>query len=373
MVTLILFTTLFFAVVTTPIVHKLAVRIDFVAYPRSDRAHAIPTPLMGGVAIYLGLALPISLMVLTIILFLPDYVDESLPLDELSVILASGTVLALVGLWDDWQTLQPRIKLLAEFLAISLVPFTTDVRISMPVPEAINVILTYLWLLYIMNAFNYLDNMDGAAAMTSVVAASFFAVIAVINGQFLVASMAAAMVGTSFGFLRYNLFDAHRKIFMGDVGSLFLGFLLAVLGVMLRFEAESPLITWPVPVLVLGIPIFDTAMVFISRTRRGKSFFSGGVDHTSHRLARLNLGHYGVPFALGLIGAALGCAAILVMHSDFFDSAVIQVTVVIAALYTLYKLEISATYEFRTGTPSQTSEAAVKEELRIAEVSTPSS
>jgi UDP-GlcNAc:undecaprenyl-phosphate GlcNAc-1-phosphate transferase len=351
MATLTLLIALFFAVIATPLVRQLAINIDFVARPRSDRAHSIPTPLMGGVALYLGLTLPIVIIALGLLVITPDFADESFKYKDLLVVLGSGTALAVVGLWDDWNTLRPRMKLLLEFLAILPIPLLTEVYIALPIPELINIGLTFLWFLYVINAFNYLDNMDGAASMTAVIAATFFTVIAVINEQLLVASLAAAVAGTSFGFLRYNLFDSKRKIFMGDVGSLFLGFILAVLGVTLSFKAESPFITWPVPVMVLGVPIFDTALVFISRTRRGQNFFKGGVDHTSHRLSRLGFGHYGVPFGLGLLGTALGCAAILVMHSDLYNSIAIQLIVAGAALFLLYRLELNASYEFRTGKP----------------------
>jgi UDP-GlcNAc:undecaprenyl-phosphate GlcNAc-1-phosphate transferase len=140
---------------------------------------------------------------------------------------------------------------------------------------------------------------------------------------------------------------------MGDVGSLFLGYMLAVVGLKLRFAAESPFITWPVPVLVLGIPIFDTSLVFISRRRRGQSFLKGGTDHASHRLARAGFGRYGVPFCLGLVGSALGAAAIIVMFSDLLNSLAMQVMAAVIAVYAIYKLEFRASYEFITGkTPS---------------------
>jgi UDP-GlcNAc:undecaprenyl-phosphate GlcNAc-1-phosphate transferase len=145
------------------------------------------------------------------------------------------------------------------------------------------------------------------------------------------------------------LFVTEKKIFMGDVGSLFLGYLLAVIGLKLTFEAESPWVTWPIPVLVLGLPLFDTAMVFISRFRRGQGFLVGGTDHLSHRLSRMEFGRFGVPFAIGLLGSALGCVALIIMHSTLINSFTAQITVGIVALYMFYKLEFAADYEFRTG------------------------
>ncbi len=350
MTVLVLLIALTFAAVVTPIVRQIALRLNFVAVPRKDRAHQMVTPMMGGIALYVGLTGAILLLavIAATLSYQVDW-DNKWPFEELYIVLGAGTWIAAVGLWDDWRRLTPSLKAVLQLIPVAILPFTTSVKIQMYIPEVINYVLTLCWFLYIINAFNFLDNMDGVAAMTATVAGMFFAVISVINEQYLLAALAAAIVGTSFGFLRYNLFKPDQAIFMGDAGSLFLGYLLAVLGVKLSFEAESPWITWPVPVLVLGLPIFDTAMVFVSRTRRGQSFLKGGTDHISHRLARLGFDRYGVPFAIGLIGATLGCTALLVMHSTLEESLVSQITVGIVALYLLYRLEFAVSREFITG------------------------
>lgn len=353
MTILVLLIALIFAVGVTPLVRQLALRINFVAIPRTDRAHQETTPLMGGLAMYIGLTGSILLLSLIANVFPSSIIEDTAwPLSELYIVMLSGTILALIGLLDDWKRLPPKLKLALEIPPVLILPLMTSIKIQLSVPHFINFGLTVCWFIYMINAFNYLDNMDGVAATTSTVAGMFFTVIAVINEQFLVAALAAAIAGVSFGFLHYNLFEYKRKIFMGDVGSLFLGFLLAVIGVKLVFKAESPWITWPVPVLVLGVPVFDTALVFISRLRRGQSFLKGGTDHLSHRLARLNFGHYGVPFAIGLIGSALGSGAILVMHSSFINSLAVQIVVGIVALYMMIKLEFTVPYEFITGKPA---------------------
>jgi UDP-GlcNAc:undecaprenyl-phosphate GlcNAc-1-phosphate transferase len=146
----------------------------------------------------------------------------------------------------------------------------------------LNFFVTAGWILYITNAINYLDNADGIAVMTSATTSAIFLLIAILNDQQLVSLLAAAVLGASLGFARYNLPLPKSTIFMGDSGSLFLGFLLAVLGIKIRIPANEPEITWMVPIIVLGLPIFDTILVFISRTRRRVSFFRGGVDHTTH-------------------------------------------------------------------------------------------
>ncbi|GAB4509059.1 MAG: MraY family glycosyltransferase [Anaerolineae bacterium] len=350
MAVLVLMVALLFAVGVTPLVRQLALRINFVAVPKQDRLHTVVTPLMGGVALYIGLVG--SILLLTVgatIVSESANLDTTFPFGELLMVMFVGTLLAGIGLWDDWRALDSKVKLGLQLIPVVLLALTTDVQIAMPVPEALNFLLTVCWFLYLINAYNYTDNMDGIAAMIATVAGIFFTVIAVITGQFLVASLAAAIAGTSFGFLRYNLFDPQRKIFMGDVGTMFIGFLLAVIGLKLSFAAESPWVTWPVPVLVLGVPIFDTGMVFISRWRRGQSFLAGGTDHLSHRLSRLDLGRYGTPFAVGLLGMCLGSVALIVMHSSLENSIAAQIFVALLALYALYRLEFKASYLFRTG------------------------
>lgn len=350
MTILVLLIALVFGVVVTPLVRQLALRINFVDVPRKDRAHTIVTPMMGGVAMYI--ALIGALLILAALARLSsdgDVLSDTFTYQELFAVMVSGTFLAGVGLWDDRFELKSSHKLLLQAIPVALIALVTDIRISMPIPEAANYLLTICWFLYVINAFNYTDNMDGIAAMIALVAGTFFVVVTIINQQYLLASLSAAITGTSFGFLRYNLFKPELKIFMGDVGSMFLGFLLAVIGLQLTFEAESPWVTWPVPVLILGVPIFDTGMAFISRWRRGVSFLQGGTDHLSHRLNRFGFGRFGTPFAIGLLGSFSGCFALVVMHSSLENSLAAQVLVGLFALYMLYKLELTASYEVITG------------------------
>jgi UDP-GlcNAc:undecaprenyl-phosphate GlcNAc-1-phosphate transferase len=353
MTILVLLIALTFALIVTPIVRQLAIQLNFVAIPKKDRAHSIPTPLMGGVALYIGLTGAILIMTLVgAIASVSIEWDNTLPFKEMFIVLGAGTALAVVGLWDDWRPFSPKVKFVLQLIPVVILPLTTSVYVQMRnIPDPLNFVITIVWFMYTINAFNYMDNMDGVAAMTATVAGTFFTVIAVINGQWVIAALASAVAGTSFGFLRYNLFETNKKIFMGDVGSLFLGYLLAVIGLKLTFEADSPWVTWPVPVLVLGLPLFDTAMVFVSRFRRGQGFLVGGTDHLSHRLSRMEFGRFGVPFAIGLLGSALGCVALIIMHSTLINSLTAQVMVGMVALYMFYKFEFAADYEFRTGKP----------------------
>lgn len=347
---LIFVTALFFGSVGTPLVRNLAIKSGFIAMPKADRAHTEPTALMGGIAIY---AAAISALLLVMILA-ALLVGNTLGLPEFAAILTGASFMAAVGLWDDRRAMPPRVKLVAQVAPIALV-FLMGVRVSLPLlnignwNEVINFIITTAWILYITNAVNFLDNADGIAVMTSATASAIFLLIAVLNGQQLVSILAAAVLGASLGFARYNLPLPRSTIFMGDSGSLFLGFLLAILGIKIRIPSNDIQITWMTPIIVLGLPIFDTAMVFISRTRRGVSFFQGGIDHTTHRLARLGLDKLSVALAVTVINGALGLVAIFITQATLAEAYSIAVSLVLVALYALWRIEFKASYNFRTG------------------------
>jgi UDP-GlcNAc:undecaprenyl-phosphate GlcNAc-1-phosphate transferase len=180
--------------------------------------------------------------------------------------------------------------------------------------RAFDLVVTVVWVVGITNAFNLLDNMDGLSAGVASIAGLAFAVIAALNGQFLVAALGAGVGGCAAGFLRHNFHPA--KIYMGDAGSLFLGYLLAVLGLELKLSATPPVVALFVPMLVLGLPLFDTTLVTVQRLLHGRSPMQGGRDHTSHRLVWVGIP---VPVAVCLLYAtavALGWLALLLARLD---------------------------------------------------------
>jgi UDP-GlcNAc:undecaprenyl-phosphate GlcNAc-1-phosphate transferase len=173
--------------------------------------------------------------------------------------------------------------------------------------------LTVLWLVGITNAFNLLDNMDGLAAGIAAISSLTIFAIAVTNGQFLVAALAVGLAGCAIGFLRHNFHPA--RIFMGDGGALFVGFLIAYLGIKMRFESGR-LVSAIVPLLVCSVAILDTTLVTISRLTTGRSPFLGGQDHVSHRLVRLGLP---VPIAVGTLYFGAICIGILTYVASGVD------------------------------------------------------
>lgn len=314
-----------FALAGTPVVRRLARRIGFLDQPAARKLQSAPIPLMGGIAIYTG-------VVLSILVFGRHY------LPELASIFGGATLLSVLGLWDDRVELPAIVKFGGQIAAtVGLLLAGVQIQLGW-LPDWANIALTIAWVVGISNAINFLDNMDGLAGGISAVAAAFFTVIAAINGQYLVSSLAAAVFGACLGFLVFNSKPA--SIFMGDAGSLFLGFILAALGIKLRFPDNVNFVTWMVPVLVLGVPIFDTTLVVISRSRRGVNpFTTAGKDHTSHRLERRGLTQREAVLTLYLVGCTFGLLAIFVMQASPTEGYQVGAAVLVSATLALWQLE----------------------------------
>jgi UDP-GlcNAc:undecaprenyl-phosphate GlcNAc-1-phosphate transferase len=213
--------------------------------------------------------------------------------------------MSFLGLWDDRWALSPLFKFAGQVI-VTIALILSGVQVNLFGALPLNIIATVLWVLYITNAFNLLDNMDGLASGVAAIASAFFLLCAILNGQYLVGSLSAALMGACLGFLYFNFNPA--RIFMGDAGSLFIGFVMAAVGIKLRFPDNVDWVTWMVPVLVLGLPIFDTALVSVSRLRRRVPVWQGGRDHLSHRLATFGWSTKKVVMVLYLVAGILGAA-----------------------------------------------------------------
>jgi UDP-GlcNAc:undecaprenyl-phosphate GlcNAc-1-phosphate transferase len=207
---------------------------------------------------------------------------------------------------------------------------------------ALDAVLTVFWVVGITASFSILDHMDGLCAGIAAMSSIFFAMIAYLNGQTLVTTLAAAVLGGATGFLRWNFKPA--KIFMGDGGAMFLGFLMATLGLKLRLEHANPISGWLVPILILGATIFDTTLITISRSRRGLiPFTTPGKDHTAHRLANL-LDQRAAVLAMYSLGVVTGGAAVLVSYLSAAGAVAIATAAVATTLVGVALLE-RAPYE----------------------------
>ena len=285
------------ALALTPVVRLAARHFGLVAKPKTDRWHKKPTAMMGGVAIWLS-------VLITYVLFLPHT-------PQTWVIIAVSTFLFFVGLIDDLIHTKPYQKLIGQIIGAAAI---VNYGLTLPWTRFafVNVLITIFWLIGITNAINLLDNMDGLATGIAAIASAFLTVNFIASGQPVEAVMMGVFTASLLGFLVYNSNPA--SIFMGDSGSMFIGFFVASAALinLSGGRSRSFLPVLAVPILVLFIPIFDTTFVTILRKLSGRAASQGGRDHTSHRLVALGMSErravwmlYGFAAISGLLALAV--------------------------------------------------------------------
>ena len=339
------FIALFASLMLTVPVRALALRVGMVDLPGPRKVHLQPIPMLGGLAMYGGVLLGV----------LSLFQGEARA--QIGGILVGATLIAAVGILDDRGWLHHQVKLFigmplaAGILLLSGIHAQVfSVLVGGRMGEALDAALSIVWVVGITASFSILDHMDGLCAGIAAMASVFFAMLAYWNGQTLVTVLAAAVLGAAAGFLRWNFKPA--KIFMGDGGAMFLGFLMATLGLKLRLEHTEHLSAWLAPLLILGATIFDTTLVTISRSRRGLlPFATPGKDHAAHRLANLGLGQRGAVVAMYSIGAVSGSLAILVSYLSAKLALFVTLAAAVVALAAIAYLE-RAPYERQTKKPS---------------------
>src|SRR5512141_2516289 len=303
---LIFATALVFAIGGTPIARRIAVRVGVVDKPNARKIHTSPMPLLGGLAIY-------AAFLLALVLFADRFY-----VPQLIGIIVGATWVSFLGIWDDRVGMGATVKLAGQVFA-AFVLIITGVTADVFHQPWLDIPLTVFWVVGITNAMNLLDNMDGLSGGVAACAAAFYLLVASLNGQYLVGSLAAALLGASIGFLIYNFNPA--SIFMGDTGSLFLGYMLAAVGLKLRFTGHPEVVSWLTPLLILGLPIFDTTLVFVSRLRKGLNPLThGGTDHISHRLKARGYTAREAVLTLYLVSVILGVLAMFIGQAGMIES-----------------------------------------------------
>lgn len=297
------------AIALTPLVRMLARRVGMVAKPKTDRWHKKPTAMLGGVAIWLA-------VVISYFAFIRPATVQNwghFPGSFLDVVIGASTFLFLVGLADDLLHTKPYQKLIGQVMGTAFVIYY-GLTLPWTSYSSLNVALTIFWLIGITNALNLLDNMDGLAAGIAVIASTFLALSFLNTNQTTEALMMAIFAGALLGFLVYNSNPA--SIFMGDSGSMFIGFFLASAALVnvSGGRSRSLLPVLAVPILVLFIPIFDTTFVTILRKFSGRAASRGGRDHTSHRLVALGMSERHAVWMLYGFAALSGVLALLVQQ-----------------------------------------------------------
>lgn len=291
------------AAAAVPIIRRVAVVTGVVAEARSDRWHRRTVPMLGGIAIWLGTIIPAFFL---------------LPHNRSSYIaVAGGGAMWVLGLVDDFAKLKPSAKFVWQLMIACLI-VAAGLRLQWVPSPAVDAVITIGWIVGITNAFNLLDNMDGLSAGIAFIASIALGVIAM-KGDAGAATMAALLAGTCAGFLAYNFPPA--SIFMGDSGSLFLGSTLAVLTL---FDtpggSRGVMSTLVVPLMLMLIPIFDTALVAVSRRLSARPASTGGCDHTSHRLVALGFSERQAVLLLWAFAAAGGAAAVMIDRARVAES-----------------------------------------------------
>ena len=279
-----------------PAVREYARNREIIDAPGGHKSHRTPVPYLGGVAMVA--AFSVAMVIGVVLRRSAQFDDGQISITfgnlfsqgdglvrELAVVLGLALVFAAMGLIDDLRGLSPVFRFVVG-LGLATVLVSYGVVLQSPLPDWLDMVISVVWILGMTNAFNLLDNIDGLAAGTAAIASGAFFVIAILNDQQYSALLAIGLAGAMLGFLRSNF--APATIYMGDAGSLFIGFMMAYLGLKMRTNvAEIPQLF--APVLVLGVAVLDTTVVVVSRLRRGLSPFTGGQDHLSHRFLRLGL------------------------------------------------------------------------------------
>ena len=316
-------------VMLTPVVRWTAIKNGWLARPSSDRWHTKTTALMGGIAIFAALIIPVMFSSnFSSIWHSINNTRGPMPLPSLGATVAIGaTFLFFIGLLDDFRNIKPQTKLVGQILAASLVVFF-GFRLHWFSSLTLDTIATLFWVVGITNAFNLIDNMDGLCAGVGVVASASLAVLFYSSAPEAL-NLALILFGALTGFLIYNFKPA--KIFMGDCGSLVIGFCISVLA--LYFDETGPptyTATIAVPILVLLVPILDTSLVTIIRVLSGRKASTGGRDHTSHRLVLIGFSEKSAVLFLYGVGAISGLAGVFVSRSDSITSPAVIIPVAIA-------------------------------------------
>jgi UDP-GlcNAc:undecaprenyl-phosphate GlcNAc-1-phosphate transferase len=317
----ILLTAFIVSAVLTVAVKKLAVKTGFAAHPRQDRFHQKTIPLGGGITIFATMAL-FCLAAIILPETLPQKFTDNSGISlkdfagkthQLLIITACSAVLFGLGLWDDIKNLRPGAKLLVQFVASFVAAYFADVRVELFIESRIiTSIISSFWIVLIINVFNFLDNMDGASAGIAFIISTILFFAAVLSEQILVAGFALIFAGTLAGFLVFNFFPA--SIFMGDAGSLVVGFFVALITLRTTYYQSTDNSKWYVvlmPLVIMALPLYDFISVTVLRISQGKSPFVGDTQHFSHRLKKRGLTEVQTVLTLYLATLATGLGAIV--------------------------------------------------------------
>lgn len=318
-----------FTFATTPLVRRFAFKIGAIDIPKDNRRmHKKPTPRIGGLAIIFG--------------FTVATLCFAQPSRQLYGTLAGAAIIAVMGVIDDCKNLPAKLKFVIQIIAALVVVFAGDIKIDVftnpnflsdnpywVLPEWLSVTLAVIWIVFITNAVNFIDGLDGLAAGVSAIMSISLVFISIRVGEYSIAILGIALMGSCFGFLPFNFNPA--KIFMGDTGSTFLGFMLATLSIQGVFKSYA-VISFAVPLLILGLPLFDALFAMIRRILRGQSPMTADRGHLHHRLVDMGFSQKQTVFILYAISGVLGITAVLLAESGVLRALLLVICVLILLL-----------------------------------------
>jgi UDP-GlcNAc:undecaprenyl-phosphate GlcNAc-1-phosphate transferase len=321
-------------VVATWLVRRISIRWGFIDHPGGHKAHTEPVALGGGVGIYLCICVSVLLGTIVIRAVDPAAPPSWLPglaldnyhglvgkLNAVAGICACATVLFVVGLIDDRKPMGPVPKFAVQFAVAVFTALFMNMRIAEALPDWASILTTVLWIVLITNAFNFLDNMDGLSAGVAAIAAAVLAIASWRAGQIFVPVMACVTVGGLAGFLVFNF--APARIFMGDAGSLVIGYWVSILTILTTFydprQGMRPL-GIVMPLVILAVPLYDVLSVVVHRIRAGDSPFKADRRHFSHRLQGRGMTTRGAVLTIYLATAATALPAIALAHADWMTA-----------------------------------------------------
>ncbi len=322
------------SILLTPLVKRLAFRIGAVDAPNYRKVHARIMPRLGGLAIFLAFLIAVAI-------FQPILIYNENGSDFLLAIIIGACIIVATGVVDDMREISAKAKLIGQLVAALIVIFVGGIQIDMinlPFVGELNfgllsIPLTILWIVGITNAINLIDGLDGLAAGVSTIALVTLAVMAFIMSNMFVLAIAAILAAATFGFLFYNFHPA--KIFMGDTGALFLGFMISVLA-LLGFKNVT-VVTLIIPVIILGVPISDTFFAIVRRVRMKKKWSDPDKSHLHHRLLDMGFTHRQTVLIIYGIAIMFGLAAIIFSMAKVWG-AILLVAVILTAIEILVEV-----------------------------------
>lgn len=317
------------SLVITPFTIKLAYKIGALDIPKDNRRmHKVPVPLIGGLAIYLA-------FVITVIAFIPltrtPLSDEH---KQIIGLLLGGSFITISGFIDDIKPMKARTKLIFQIAAaVILVCFGVSIKfVTNPFDRItgmsdigwLSIPATIFWIVGVTNAFNLIDGLDGLAAGVASISCITLFIVSILNGRFMTAALTAALAGSTLGFIPYNFNPA--KTFMGDTGAQFLGFILAAISIQGAIKSAAAIVI-TVPVLALGLPIYDTLTSMIRRYINKKPVMEGDKEHLHHKLLDMGLSQKQTVIVMYIISGVLGLSAIFATELSTVQSFVVLISV----------------------------------------------